>query len=122
MRKTPLDRIAELEQQQEQLKARIQRERAKARAAERKADTRRKIVAGALALEHAKKDDAFGRTLYAVLEQHVTRPDERDLFGFAPLPQAPADSAPADDGLTDQDRAPAGQAESSSVSSIFRRR
>lgn len=46
-RKTPEEKIAELEQQEKTIKARLQREKAKLRQAERKADTRRKIIAGA---------------------------------------------------------------------------
>lgn len=79
-RKTPEQKIAELEQQQKTIQARLQREKAKLREAERKADTRRKIIAGAIALEHAELNPAFGAELRRVLEQHVTRPEDRALL------------------------------------------
>lgn len=52
----------------------------------RKLDTRRKIIAGALALEHAKRDEAFRNQLLALLERYVEGDTERALFGLAPLP------------------------------------
>lgn len=60
---------------------------------ERKLDTRRKIIAGALALEHAKRDDRFHAILLRLLDQYVERDVERALFGLAPLPPAKPDDA-----------------------------
>lgn len=85
-RKNPEEKIAELEHQQDQLKARIQREKAKLKAAQRKADTRRKVIAGALALEH--QDEAFQATLRHLLDAYVTRDADRALFDLPPLPRA----------------------------------
>ena len=82
--KTPEQRLAELEKQQEQIKARIQREKAKLRTTERKRDTRRKIIAGALALEHAGHDPAFGEQLQRILHRYVERPEDRALFDLEP--------------------------------------
>lgn len=95
MAKPLTDRIAELEKQQAQIAALLAQKRARLRAEERKRDTRRKIVAGALALEHAEHNPAFGQALYDILRRYVTRPDERALFGFDPLPEEPASSTPA---------------------------
>lgn len=82
-RKSPEEKIAELQEQEKQLKARIQRERAKLKDAQRKADTRRKVIAGALALEH--QDHAFQATLRQLLDQHVKRDADRALFGLPPI-------------------------------------
>lgn len=79
------DRIAELEKQQAQIKARIQRERGKLRLEERKRDTRRKIIAGALALEHAGIDPDFDAALQRLLNRYVVRPDDRALFDLPPV-------------------------------------
>jgi hypothetical protein len=79
-RKTPEEALQDLEKKEAQLKARISKQRAKVRSADRKRDTRRKIIAGALALEHADKDPKFGEALKRLLEQHVTRPQDRQLF------------------------------------------
>ena len=64
---------------------------------ERKLDTRRKIIAGALALEHAKLDPEFGKALWAVLDSYVTKAPERLLFGLPALPashQNPPERSP----------------------------
>lgn len=46
----------------------------------RKRDTRRKVIAGALALSHAGHDREFRRELRRLVLQHVTRPRDRALF------------------------------------------
>jgi hypothetical protein len=55
------------------------------RVRERKLDTRRKIIAGALALEHSKLDLAFAAALWDVLDRYVVKGTERALFGLPPL-------------------------------------
>lgn len=79
-RKSPEEQLAELELKESQLKARIQKKRAEVAGKQRKQDTRRKIIAGALALEHAEQDGQFGATLTKLLREHVTRPEDRKLF------------------------------------------
>ncbi|MCA0948503.1 hypothetical protein LCM08_26535 [Salipiger pacificus] len=81
-RKTPEQKIADLEQQEARIKARLQREKAKLRDSERKADTRRKIIAGAIALEHAEINPEFGTELWRALRKHVTRDQDRLLLGL----------------------------------------
>lgn len=48
-------------------------------------DTRRKIIAGALALEHFAKNPGseFGQIMFRLLNQY-TRPEDRWLFDFLP--------------------------------------
>jgi len=70
--------------------AKAQKHEAQLKLRHRKLDTRRKIIAGALALEHAKKDEAFRAQLHALLDEYVVRAVERELFGLPPLPVAPA--------------------------------
>jgi|OM-RGC.v1.028822095 hypothetical protein len=83
-RKKPHDeKIAHLEAQRDQINAKLRREKARARQDERKRDTRRKIIAGALALEH--KDPAFRDQMKRLIGQYVTRPEDRALFGLEPL-------------------------------------
>jgi hypothetical protein len=62
----------------------------------RRLDARRKIIAGALALEHLEKNPGseFGKTLFALLDEY-TRPAERVLFEFLPVRVAPP--APSQD-------------------------
>jgi len=79
-RKTPEEKLQELTKKKAQLAAQITRTKAQVRSADRKRDTRRKIIAGALALEHAEQDAKFGDTLKRLLDKHVTRPQDRELF------------------------------------------
>ena len=75
-RKTPEER------KESQLKARIQKKQAEVSAKKRKQDTRRKIIAGAVALEHMAHDNEFAEKLSELLDNHVTRPEDRKLLGL----------------------------------------
>lgn len=81
--------IEELIAKREAVNARIRREQAKARTQERKDDTRRKVLAGAAVLERAAKDDLFKHELHRLLAGFLTRPDDRALFGMAPIATTP---------------------------------
>ena len=64
----------------DQRNARRQLDDARQAFRDRKRDARRKIVAGAVVLRHANHDPAFMVLLQLVLQQHVTRPIDRQLF------------------------------------------
>lgn len=81
-------RITDLKKRRDQLNERIKRMEAREREKQRKQDTRRKIIAGALALEHLEKDDHFRATMEMLLHEHVTRDPDRALFNLPPLPEA----------------------------------
>lgn len=85
-----MDRLEKLKEQRSQIEARIRDLEARRRAEERKRDTRRKVLAGALALEHAERDPAFGEALSRLLRDGLTRPGDRELFGLDPLPDEAA--------------------------------
>ncbi|MDD9911397.1 MAG: hypothetical protein OXR62_17145 [Ahrensia sp.] len=78
-RKTPEEQLADLTKKEDQLKARIQKKKAEVSKAARKKDTRRKIVAGAIALEHMQHDPNFAAAMKRLLQEHVTDRD-RPLF------------------------------------------
>lgn len=80
----PLDKLL---QKRSQLDAKIQQTRARLRQHERKKDTRRKIIVGALAMEHADQgnDPEFAATLFRLLNRYVTRPADRALLDLPPL-------------------------------------
>lgn len=82
-------RLQKLRQKKQQIDAQINKMASLQRAHERKLDTRRKIIAGALALHHAAKnpDDQFSRKLVRLLDEYVTKPYERSLFGLPALPE-----------------------------------
>lgn len=48
----------------------------------RKDDTRRKVIAGALCLEHAETHPEFAAELRKIINRFVTRPQDRALFDF----------------------------------------
>lgn len=83
IRKTPEQKLAELQIKREQLDARMKLESAKVKTAERKKDTRRKVIAGALALEHATHNPSFKETLHKLIADHVERAEDRALFDIA---------------------------------------
>jgi hypothetical protein len=99
-RPKPIDKIKTLEQQIQHLQEQKKAAEAQQREADRKADTRRKILIGALALEHWEKnrDSEFSRVLHRLADEYVTRPHDRALFPeLAPLPEAgdtPATATP----------------------------
>ena len=79
------------------LDARIKQLEARSKAQARRDDARRKIIAGALALEHAERDEEFGRTLNRLIGRFVTRPQDRALFGLAPRTGSDQDNRPETD-------------------------
>lgn len=79
--------LEKLLERQRQLAAQIRDVQMREKKRERKKDTRRKVIAGALALQHMEKNpnSDFGRKMTALINEYVTKPTERELFGFAPL-------------------------------------
>ena len=78
------DRISGMEAKLKQLKVRQQRIDARARALaskrERKDDTRRKILIGAIVLARVDQGRISQADLTAWLDEALTRPDDRALF------------------------------------------
>ena len=100
-RKTPEEKLAELEELKRQREEKAEKalskiendiKATKARLAEkeRKIDTRRKIIAGAVALEHAEKNPDWGKAFFDILNRAVTRSDDRDILGL-PASHRPPD-------------------------------
>lgn len=89
------DRIKAQEEKLKQLKALKQKQEAQKRAAEAKrsrtADTRRKVLVGAMMLEHMDKNEATKASVMGKLDAFLTRPDDRALFGLPEMP--PSQSA-----------------------------
>ena len=65
-------------QKHEQLKNLNAQERVK----ERKRETRKKIVAGGIVLQHAQDDIQFKTVIDRLLNQFVTNDNDRDLFNL----------------------------------------
>lgn len=92
-------RLQKLLDKRAQIEAQIRDAAARQRQQERKDDTRRKVIIGALAKEHMDKNPGseFARKLRSLLEEYVTRPSERNLLGLAPLEDTPANDQAADE-------------------------
>jgi hypothetical protein len=80
------ERIQMLETKLEQLKVRRQRLEARKKALlskrQRAADTRRKILVGAIVLAKVEQGEFEQRTLRRWLDKALTRADDRALFGL----------------------------------------
>ena len=92
-RRTPEQRLAVAKLEEEKAAVRLARKAQKVRqyqavqrTRERKLDTRRKILAGALALKHMTRHVTFGAAFRELLAEHIIRDEERALFGLEPLP------------------------------------
>ena len=78
--------IAAQQTKLDQLKARKQKmdalHKAKATSLERRQDTRRKVLAGAMLMDLMDKDAELKKQMLGKLSTFLTRPDDRVLFGL----------------------------------------
>ena len=79
--KSPEERLAELQKKQNQIAERVKAQQAKIKTDDRKKDTRRKIVTGAIALEHMEHDENFRHVMEGLLKKDVKETDLH-LFEF----------------------------------------
>ena len=77
-------KIDKLKEQRDKLNARIQAVEAREKTAERKRDTRRKVLVGAYGLEKAASTENGMADLIKRLDGYLTRDADRDLFGLPP--------------------------------------
>lgn len=84
-RRTDEQRLEELQATKQQLAAREKALKARLRNKSRKLDARRKIIAGAVALEHCKHDQEWADWFFQVLKNEVKRPEDRRLLDLPPL-------------------------------------
>lgn len=85
------DKLAKLEEQRARINAEIQRVRAREQQQERRDDTRRKIIVGAMltGMIEAGKLGQFNEVwLRAELDKQLDRDPDRALFGLPPLAKA----------------------------------
>ena len=82
------ERISTMEQRLKQLKARQQRAEARKRILDskkkRQADTRRKILVGAIILAQVERGEYSERELRELLDRWLDRDDDRALFELPP--------------------------------------
>jgi hypothetical protein len=82
-----MSELKRLIEQRNAFNARIRKVQSKLRASESKADTRRKVLAGATVMEWAKRDNEFSSRLLVELKAFLVRDADRELFGLPPLPK-----------------------------------
>ena len=89
-----VERIGALEERLKQLKAKQQQIDARKRALElrqtRKADTRRKFLAGAIVLAGVERDALVNARFRQWLDESLVREDDRALFDLPPVSQEAA--------------------------------
>lgn len=85
------DRLKKLEARREKIAAEIQKIRGREAAAERKAATRKKIIAGGLVLGMVARGEVVDKSsFFAALDKSLSRPQDRVLFNLPPLaPKTP---------------------------------
>lgn len=81
MAKSSDTQLEKLKKQHETLMARIQACQAKKRVADRKEETRRKILVGSYYLDLARKEGRMAQ-LQEIMENYLTRPSDKKLFDF----------------------------------------
>lgn len=80
------EKLEKLEQRKAKIAAEIGRVKAREAEADRKADTRRKILAGALILSMAERGELISKNeLVAAMDRALVRPQDRTLFNLPPL-------------------------------------
>ena len=82
-------RLDTLKDRRTKLNERIKDLEARERIKERKQDTRRKIIVGALVMTHMEKNkrSEFTKKVKALINEYVVKDKDRALFGLAPLPK-----------------------------------
>ena len=78
----PSKRLEKLKEKEAKLKARIRSIEAKEATRQRKQDTRRKILLGALLAEWMEKDEALKTKVIANLDSFLKRKIDREMFGL----------------------------------------
>ena len=83
-RAKPADRIRNLEERRARINAEIQRVRSRESQEERKRETRRKILAGAMVLDRVARKELSEKLFKADMDRFLERDQDRALFGLVP--------------------------------------
>lgn len=84
MAKTDDEKLAEVQARIAALKARAAKIEGRKKAQERKSDTRREILAGAMILHHQQTDEKARGWVDRKLDEFLERDQDRALFGLSP--------------------------------------
>ncbi|GFE72117.1 hypothetical protein [Chroococcus sp. FPU101] len=83
-------RLEQLLKKKEELNAQIQQLKAQQASSERKKDTRRKVLLGALVMQAMKSDETYKKSVMKQLDEFLTREGDRLLFDLPPLASYPS--------------------------------
>ena len=83
-RANPQDRMRKLEEQRARINAAIQRVKAREHQAERKRETRRKILAGAMVLDRVARGAVAEKLFLDDMDRFLERAQDRALFDLPP--------------------------------------
>lgn len=86
-RMSDAEKLKQLEQQQRRIKAQFQQVAARMRASDRKKDTHRKIVAGAVVLKACETDRELKAKVWGLLDTNVVLNKDRVVFDLPPRPE-----------------------------------
>lgn len=86
---TPEEKLEKLKKKQEQIRAQFQKVAAQKKAVDRKADTRRKVLAGAVVLKACEDDAGLKKQLWDLLDKNLVLNKDRVVFGFPARPEPP---------------------------------
>jgi len=84
-RAKPADRIRQLEERRARINAKIQRVRSRESQEERKRETRRLILMGAMLRDRIARKDLSEKLFKADMDRFLDRDQDRALFGLPPL-------------------------------------
>ena len=94
-RKTDAQRLAELQARIAAMQAKAEAIEARKREAERRTDTRRKILLGAYLIDAASKDERYGRVIQQLIGRMSREIDKKAFEGFeVPAPGVSGESTP----------------------------
>ncbi len=85
-KKETISKLERLKQRQKKINSDIRKEQNKENLLQRRADTRRKIIMGALALSHMEKDAEFRAVCERLQREGITKDTDRELFRLPPIP------------------------------------
>ena len=83
----PLNRCRK-EEKQARIQAQVQKVGGRQQAEDRKADTRRKVLAGAVVLKACETDTMLKEKVWGLMEKNLTMNKDRAVFGFPLRPEA----------------------------------
>lgn len=86
---SPEEKLKKLKEKEAQLKAQFQKVSAQKKQDDRKIDTRRKVLAGAVVLKACETDGGLKKQVWDLLEKNLVLNKDRVVFGLAQKPEPP---------------------------------